>query len=186
MIQKSIMLVDDEDIILNTVGKDLEEAGYQVTTVDNGEEAITLLERGHFDLVLTDLVMEGVDGIQVLKETKKILPETCVILLTGFGDLHSAIEALRLGADDYLLKPTDLDELLIRIKNSLDKQEMKKRISIYEDILPICSLCKKIRDDTGKEHGTGEWLTVEEYLHRKTGMTPSHSYCPHCINKVAW
>jgi len=181
MRNKTILLVDDEEIILNSFGKDLRRENYDVILAASGEEAIYLLRGGQFDLVVTDLSMLGIDGIQVLKETKKINSLTGVIILTGYGDMTSAIDALRLGADDYLLKPCDSDELIIRIERCLEKQEALQKIKIYENILPVCTYCKSIRDDdAGTDHGKGKWLRMEEYIHTKSGTDISHGCCPAC------
>ena len=180
MKDKAILLVDDEKVILKTLARDLQGEGFTVTTANSGEEAIVTLKKQHFDLIITDLIMGGLDGIQVLQEAKKIDPELPAIILTGYGDMTSAIDALRLGADDYLLKPCDVDELLFRISRALERHEMKERIKIYENILPICSVCKKIRDDSGKQPGSGDWMSVEQYFVKKTGVMMSHGYCPDC------
>lgn len=184
MRNKVILLVDDEEIIRETLRRDLEEGGYEVITAENGEKAVKLVRKHHVDLVVTDLMMEGMDGIEVLKKAKEQDPEVCVVILTGFGDLASAIGAVRYGADDYLLKPYDFNDLQLRISRCLEKQELQRRIKIYEEILPICSVCRKIRDDCGKEHGSGDWLSMEEYFSRRTGVKPSHSYCPVCFKKA--
>lgn len=179
----NILLVDDELLLRKTLSADLEVEGFEVETAENGQIGLELLGKKTFDLVITDLVMEGLDGIQVLKGAKKIDPGIAVIILTGYGDLKSAIDALRLGADDYLLKPCDMNELVLRISRCLQQQEFRKKIKVYENILPICSVCKKIRDDTGKKHGQGDWLTLEEYLYRKSGVPATHGYCPVCTRK---
>lgn len=124
MASKNILLVDDEKIILDTFSYELEQNNYDVATAPNGLEAVARLQEEQYDLVVTDLMMPELDGIQVLKKAKKVTPETPVIILTGYGDLTSAIDALRLGADDYLLKPCDLDELLLRIARCLEKQDL--------------------------------------------------------------
>ena len=116
----------------------------------------------------------------VLYEAKKQDPGIGTIILTGYGDMTSAIEALRLGADDYLLKPCDAGELLIRVARCLERQEAFRKIKLYENILPICIYCKNIRDDAGTEPGKGKWLRMEEYLSRKIGTDVSHGCCPVC------
>lgn len=181
--RKSILLVDDEELIRRTLCRDIEEMGYGVTVFAEGEAALAALQEGYYDLVLTDLRMEGISGIDVLKGAKARSPEIGVIILTGFGDISSAIEALRSGADDYLLKPYAYEDLALRLRNCLEKQEMKKRLKVYEDFLPICSVCKKIRNDKGKEPGSGDWLSIEEYLRREAGVLASHSYCPGCYEE---
>ncbi len=177
---KTILLVDDEEIILDSLGRDLDSEGYSVTKVASGEKALTYIGDIHYDLVITDLVMGGINGVRVLQEAKETNPETVVFILTGYGDMTSAIEALRLGADDYLLKPCDTEELLIRIGRCLEKQDTLKKVKIYEGILPVCCVCGVIRDDTGVEHGKGQWMKVDEFIHRKTTAEVSHTYCPIC------
>ena len=181
---KSILLVDDEEFILNTFGKDLRQENYDVTLATNGEEAITLLQDSQFDLLVTDLVMPGIDGIGVLQEAKKHLPDICTIILTGYGDMTSAIDALRLGADDYMLKPCDTDELLLRVARLLKKQEAFRKIKIYEEILPVCCVCGDIRNDTGVEQGNGVWMKSSEFIIKKTSAEVTHTYCHKCYNKA--
>ncbi len=180
---KTILLVDDETIILKTIEGKLIDEGFQVFSAPNGAEALKQFSGLPINLVITDLMMEGMNGITVLERIKKDSPNTAVIILTGYGDLSSAVEALRLGADDYLLKPCDLNELIFRINKCFEKQELKDMVKMYEDILPICLDCKKIRDDSGTEPGKGKWMPVEEYLTKKAGKSMSHGYCPDCGKK---
>ncbi len=180
---KTILLVDDETIILKTIEGKLIDEGFQVFSAPNGAEALKQFSGLPINLVITDLMMEGMNGITVLERIKKDSPNTAVIILTGYGDLSSAVEALRLGADDYLLKPCDLNELIFRINKCFEKQELKDMVKMYEDILPICLDCKKIRDDSGTKPGKGKWMPVEEYLTKKAGKSMSHGYCPDCGKK---
>ena len=106
----SILLVDDDLLILKGISNNLKRKGYHVTEADSGERAVELLEQFSFDLVLTDLVMEQIDGIRVLKKAKELNSEIMVIILTGYGNMKSAIDALRIGADDYLTKPFSFSE----------------------------------------------------------------------------
>ncbi|MCX5864789.1 MAG: response regulator [Deltaproteobacteria bacterium] len=181
--RKSILLVDDEELIRRTLRRDIEEIGYSATAVADGETALAVLQEHYYDLVLTDLRMEGISGIEVLKGAKARSPDIGVIILTGFGDISSAIEALRNGADDYLLKPYAYEDLALRLRNCLEKQELKKRLKVYEDILSICSVCKKIRNDKGQEPGNGDWMSIDEYMRRAGGLRLSHGYCPNCYEK---
>jgi DNA-binding response OmpR family regulator len=178
----SILLVDDDPFILTGVGQNLESEGYQVTTAESGEIALELLQNSVFDLVISDLVMDKIDGIQVLKAAKDINPETMVIILTGYGDMTSAIDALRLDADDYMLKPCQPDEMNFRVAGCLEKLELSRKIKLYERILPVCCVCKKIRDDEGLEPGTGKWMSVDKYLWKKARLSISSTYCPHCAD----
>ena len=180
----NLLLVDDDPYILEGIGEDLESNGYQVTRASSGESAVELLGASHFDLVITDLVMESTDGIQVLKKTKELNSNIQVIILTGFGDVDSAIEALRSQADDFLLKPCESQEMLFRVKNCLEKQELTRKINLYQKILPMCCVCKKIRDDSGRQPGTGDWITIEQFIHEQASLDITSSYCPDCAKKT--
>lgn len=124
MTDKSILLVDDEEAILASIGWALERNNYKVTTAKNGKEAVELLRAGPYDLVVTDLMMAEVDGIAVLQQAKTLYPESGVIILTGYGHVASAVQALKLGADDYLQKPCDIDDLLSKARRSLERQDL--------------------------------------------------------------
>ncbi len=143
MREKTVLLVDDELIVSDSLSRDLEMEDFKVTSAACGEEAIAQLKKSHFDFVITDLVIPGPDGFQVLKEAKKKHPRINVIILTGYGDMISAIDALRLGADDFLQKPCDSEELLFRIHNCVTRQELQKKVAPHKSILPICMYCKK-------------------------------------------
>lgn len=181
--KRKILLVDDEKIILNALKADLIDNQYDVETAESGEKGIRKMKNKHFDLIITDLSLERMNGIEILRQARTIDPDIAVIILTGFGSLESAVEALRLGADDYLMKPCNHEELLFRINACLQKQEMNKKIKIYEEILPVCCVCKKIRDDNGKEPGQGKWMDSDVFLARKTGIDITHGYCPDCYEK---
>ncbi|NIQ03353.1 MAG: response regulator [Nitrospinaceae bacterium] len=119
---KSILLIDDENILLEAVGDDLKEVGFKVTTAQSGEEGLESFKVNHHDLVITDLKMGGMDGLQVSKEIKEINPETAVIILTGYGSMESAIEAIRLDLEDYILKPVNREDLLEKVNRCLKKK----------------------------------------------------------------
>ena len=121
--KKSILLVDDEESILAALGWSLEKSNFEVTTAANGEDALIALKKRPYDLVITDLLMEKVDGIGVLKQAKSLYPAIGVIIITGYGDVDSAVETLKLGADDYLQKPCDFDELINKANQSFERQE---------------------------------------------------------------
>jgi DNA-binding response OmpR family regulator len=186
MSKKSILLVDDDPIILITVKKQLEQYEFNIETAASGEIAVKLLDKKKYDIVITDMIMYQIDGLGVLKKAKGKEPETIVILLTAQSDVSSAIGALRLKADDYLLKPCEPDEVYVRINNCLEKLVLKQKIKLYENILPFCCVCKKIRDDSGKEPGTGDWIAVEQYLNKETKIDITSGYCPDCAEKIEY
>ncbi len=129
MRKHKILLIDDDILALKGIGRSLEHAGYHVTTTDSGERGVELLEKTAFDLVLTDLVMEPIDGIQILLNAKELNPEIKVIIITGYGELSSKIDALKFHVDDFLHKPMDIEELIFRVKQCLEKSECKKTIN---------------------------------------------------------
>jgi len=128
MSNKSILLVDDEEIILASLRWLLEKNNFMVTTATSGREAIDYLRSKRFDLVVTDLIMPKVDGVAVLKMAKSRYPDIGVIILTGYGDVSSAVETLKLGADDYLQKPCNIDDLLSKARRNFEKQDLVAKL----------------------------------------------------------
>lgn len=118
-----ILIVDDEQNILLYLSEALEDEGYNIVTKGSGKEAVNALEKEDFDLLLVDLKLRDIDGLEVMREAKKRSPDTVVIMLTGHGSLESAMEAIRYGAFDYLLKPSSVHDLKTSIKRGLDKRQ---------------------------------------------------------------
>ncbi len=139
--------------------------GFKVDTVDSGKKAIAKVEQNHFDLIITDLMMEGMDGIQVLKHVKDLDPGLPVIILTGYGDMASAIDALRSGADDYMLKPCDIDELLFRISRCLEKFELLKQLKDQN---------RKLLDEISAREGAEEALKQSSEKIKRFAYSVSH------------
>ena len=133
----SILLVDDEEIIRKTISIDLQEKGYSVTMANSGEEAMKRLGESKYDMVITDLRMEGIGGMHVLKEIKRTSPETMVMIFTGHSDLSPAIEALRLNVDDYMQKSSNTEELHFRVKHCLEKLELRRQMERRSDDVQI-------------------------------------------------
>ena len=115
-----LLVVDDEESLRITTAAILEREGYKVETASSGNEAVALLEETEFDLVLTDLHMEGGDGLSVLAEIRRLAPLTISVVLTGFASVESAIAALQQGAYDYLVKPCDIDEMKHTIRRGVE------------------------------------------------------------------
>jgi DNA-binding response OmpR family regulator len=118
-----ILIVDDEPNILLYLSEALEDENYAITTKNNGREAISALAKDEFDLLLVDLKLKDLDGLQVLREARNRWPDIVVIMLTGHGSLESAIEAIKYGAFDYLLKPVGVADLKNSIQHGLEKQQ---------------------------------------------------------------
>jgi DNA-binding NtrC family response regulator len=114
-----ILVVDDEDALRMVLSSELEGEGYKVASASDGAEAIDILKKDEFDLILLDIKMPNVDGFEVLKFVKETHPNTKVIMLTGFADLKNAIESKKLGAEDFVSKPYDLVDLLTTVERVL-------------------------------------------------------------------
>ena len=125
--QPKILVVDDEEVTRLSLAEILSLEGYQVSSAGSGEEALQKLEEERFDLVLADLVMKEVNGLQVMEAVKKRSPETVVIMLTAYGTLESAIQAMRQGAYDYLIKPCGAQEIVASVANALARQRQERR-----------------------------------------------------------
>ncbi len=182
MLGNKILLVDDEESILKSFCMIFKQEGYDVTTASSGEEAVEKIQTHHFDIVVTDLSMSGMDGIAVLLESKKHNPDIGTIVLTGYGDTSLAIEGLRL-ADDYVSKPCDSEELLLRIDRILKNKEAFQKVAFYESILPVCMYCKRIRVEKDAVPGSEKWVRMEECLHNKNGTDASPTICPQCKDR---
>ncbi len=185
----TILLVDDDVIVRKTLGDILKQEGYNIILAESGESAIKVLterlKTDSIELVITDLIMHKVDGMGVLTETKKLSTETMVIILTSCESISSAIDAVRLHADDYILKPkpSELKDLLFRVKRCLERYEFQRKVNFYENILPVCCVCKSIRDDSVKENGKGKWMNSDLYMQKKTNVEISHTYCDKCYKE---
>ena len=121
-----ILVVDDEKVALNNLTYILKKEGYEVTGTQSGPRASSLLEEEEFDLILTDLKMEKVDGMQILAKSRELHPGTEVIMITGYASVDSAISAMKAGAYHYIAKPFKLDEVRKVVKEALEKKELKK------------------------------------------------------------
>jgi len=161
MSKKTILLVDDEDSILVSVGWAMEKSNFEVTTASDGGKALELLRSNVFDLVITDLKMPGIGGLEVLQQVKEQYPRTSVFILTGFGDIQTAIQALQLGADDYLLKPCDIDELLQKAERSFERQKLLVQLQLQnEQLAREIESRKKAEDLLRKAHEGLEQLVA--------------------------
>ncbi|TVM17897.1 response regulator [Oceanidesulfovibrio indonesiensis] len=116
-----LLLVDDEESFVSVLTKRLRRRGVDVTPVLSGAEALRLIRKQEFDVMLLDLKMEEMSGLEVLKTVRIVAPETPVIMLTGHGSEQAAREGVTLGASDYLLKPCDLDVLFRKITKAAHK-----------------------------------------------------------------
>lgn len=130
-----ILVVDDEGAIRYSIGKTLQKIGYQVSMAASGEEALELMSSQSFDVVLTDVRMPGLTGVELLARIKERAPDSIVILMTGYASLGTAIEAMRLGAHDYLVKPSTSQDIRQSVQRGLERaREMQRRRSLLDAI----------------------------------------------------
>ena len=137
MIGAKILLVDDEVVFTNNMAKLLHNRGYFVTAVNSGENAIKELEAKDIDVVVLDLKMPGMDGLATLKEIKQLGLFTQTLILTGHGSIDTALEAVKLGAYDYLTKPCEIDELVAKIEKAWEKKDDEFKKEMQEKIQKV-------------------------------------------------
>ena len=132
---QKLLLIDDEEGIRKVWGIALRDAGYEVITAKNGEEGLEFFNREHPAIVLTDIRMPGMDGIQVLKSIKEMSPDTEVIVITGYGEMDLAIRSLQLDASDFINKPISNEALFVALKRAEEKLEIKRKLKEYTENL---------------------------------------------------
>jgi putative nucleotidyltransferase with HDIG domain len=143
--RKKILIVDDEPAIRGVLTQFLTQSGYECRTTENGAGALDVLETESVPVVLLDMLMPGLDGIPLLQEVKRKKPLTEVIVVTGFADIAKAVEAMRMGASDYVLKPFDLSTVLTSIQRALKNRQLLLESKEYHDRLE-----EKIREKTSE------------------------------------
>ena len=127
---KTILVVDDDDSLRRVTQLQLEEAGYSVVTASNGGEALALVEAENPALVITDLKMPGLSGLELLAKIRDSYPEISVVLITAFGTVQTAVEAMKAGAYDYITKPIDYEELVLLVKRAMERQQLVEEVRI--------------------------------------------------------
>src|SRR5262252_7734879 len=123
-----ILIADDHDALRRGLARGLTEAGHEVEEASNGNQAIERLHDAYFDAVLSDLKMGGSDGMDVLRTTRALHPTTAVILMTAFGTVNTAVEAMKIGAFDYVQKPFEIEEMEVKIEKALEVRRMKHEL----------------------------------------------------------
>ncbi len=145
-IKPRILITDDEERFRTTLGKRLVESGFEVHTVGSGQEALNLLTGTPLDVVILDISMPGLSGIETLAEIRKQHIGVEVILLTGHADVPSAIEGMRLGAFDYLMKPHDYEHLVEKLQEAVQaKRHREERLRKAEERAALDRLEKQVR-----------------------------------------
>jgi DNA-binding NtrC family response regulator len=183
-----ILIIEDEAAIRRVLKKIISEESdsYQVEEAEDGLDGIEAIKNNDYDLVLCDIKMPKMDGVEVLEKAKKIKPETPIVMISGHGDLDTAVNTMRLGAFDYISKPPDLNRLLNTVRNALDRKELvvenkrlKKKVSKNYEMIGESDAITHIKDIIEKvaatdarvlitgPNGTGKEL-VAHWLHEKS------------------
>jgi DNA-binding NtrC family response regulator len=184
-----ILLVDDEVDILNVLKFVLEKEGFQVDTAQSGEEALRLFEKSHYDIVLSDLKMPGIDGIQLLERVKELSPSTDVVIMTAYASIDSAVTAIKKGASDYIVKPFINEDVKMRLKRILEHKSLQKEVEALKyqlsqrlkgdifwgaspQMLEIMRLLERVIPTKSPililgESGTGKGI-LAEFIHRNS------------------
>ncbi|RPH86756.1 MAG: sigma-54-dependent Fis family transcriptional regulator, partial [Desulfobacteraceae bacterium] len=162
--QPKILIVDDEQIVRESLTNWLKEENYQVEAAENGTLALEKIRQGPFQVVLLDLKMPGMDGIQVLTELKKDFPDIEVIIMTAYGSVNTAVEAIKAGAYDYIVKPFDPEEVALLIKKILEHKNL-----ILENIL----LRQKLEDKYEFEDLIGKSAVMQQLFELIRNVAPT-------------
>jgi two-component system, NtrC family, nitrogen regulation response regulator NtrX len=182
----TILIIDDEKAIRKTLTEILSYEGYKIDEAGDGEEGLKKFAEKAYDIVLCDIKMPKVDGIEFLEKAKEINGDVPIIMISGHGNIDTAVEAVKKGAFDYISKPPDLNRLLITLRNAGDKQNLvtetkvlKRKVSKVQEIVGESDAIKKIKDTIDKvaptdarilitgENGVGKEL-VARWIHEKS------------------
>jgi len=135
--EAKVLLVDDEEEFLETLSSRLEMRGLKVSAVTSGEQAVTEAKEQEYDAIVVDLSMPGIDGLETLKRIKANNPNAEIIMLTGHGSIQSGVEAMKLGAGDFLQKPVELSELMAKIGEAKSKKMLVLQKQSQEELRKI-------------------------------------------------
>lgn len=182
----NILIIDDEKAIRKTLSEILSYEGYKIDEAGDGEEGLRKLKEKEFDVVLCDIKMPKVDGIEFLERSREINADTPIIMISGHGTIETAVEAVKKGAYDYISKPPDLNRLLITIRNAMDKNQLvaetkvlKRRVSKVQEMIGESEPIRRIKETIEKvaptearilitgENGVGKEL-VARWVHEKS------------------
>ena len=187
----NILIVDDEKAIRKTLGEILSYEGYKIDEAGDGEEGLKKFKEKTYDVVLCDIKMPKIDGIEFLDKAGEINPDVPVIMISGHGTIETAVEAVKKGAYDYVSKPPDLNRLLITIRNAMDKTDLvtetkvlRRKVSKVEEMIGESAPIVKIKETIEKvaptearimimgENGVGKEL-VARWIHEKSNRSKS-------------
>ena len=173
-----ILIAEDDAISCLALTESLMKLGHDVVTADNGRDAWGMFQTENVQLVISDWMMPYIDGLELCRmiRSENRTKYTYIILLTALGGKGSYLEGMKAGADDFITKPIDLEELGARLHVAERILSLQAEVNQLEGLLPICSYCRKIRDKSN------QWTGIEEYIAKQTEASFTHSICPDCYN----
>jgi putative two-component system response regulator len=130
-LEDRVLIVDDEEMICNIIVRRLAKEGYICSTANNGREALNQFYKGNFSLIISDIKMPEMNGIELLKKVKAVNPYMMMIMVTAYPEIDMAVEAMRLGAYDFITKPITLDLVVLSVRNALEKKRLEEEIEAY-------------------------------------------------------
>jgi len=136
---KNILIIEDEKEIRDGLAEVLDGAGFAVDSAENGQKGLEKIKTKEFDVVVTDLIMPVLGGMEVLRETKRMKPKTCVIMITAYATVDNAVEAMKAGASDYITKPFIINEVRTKIRKVLAEAEFDKSEIFDSDLIKAIS-----------------------------------------------
>lgn len=171
-----ILIAEDDAVSRLILEKTLANWGHAAVAAETGSKAWALYRAGEFRLVISDWMMPELDGLELCRKIRSLDRKdyTYVILLTAKTDKSSYLEGMEAGADDYLTKPFDAEELRVRLRVAERILTLQADVETLRGIIPICAWCSKIRDDDKL------WQSAEAYLRKHAEVDFSHSICPEC------
>ena len=122
------MVVDDEEDIRKVISIYLKKVGYETSTAENGQDALNKFKKGHFDVILSDLTMPEMDGLELLEKIREFDKEVIFLMITGHPSIKTAVDAIKKGAYDYIEKPLQLDEMKIKIERAFESKYLKEQL----------------------------------------------------------
>jgi signal transduction histidine kinase/CheY-like chemotaxis protein len=150
-VNERVLVVDDDPMVANLFVTVLQRAGYQVEGVLCGEEAIERLNAARFDVLLADVKMPGVDGLEVLRQAKALDPEMAAVIITGYGTMEIAIKAIHLGAEGFVLKPAELEDLLAIVAQAVEKRRLVRENIRLKAFLPLFEVTRQLASEVNLE-----------------------------------
>jgi CheY-like chemotaxis protein len=179
ILKADILIVDDQEANVSLLEEMLCSAGYlSVASTREPREVCELYRQHRYSLILLDLLMPDLDGFEVMERLKAIEPQAYLPVLVQTAQPQHKVRALKAGAKDFISKPFDLVEVLLRVHNLIEVRLLLSAVKVLNSLLAICSYCRRIRESKNY------WQSVEDYVGQHTDSKFSHGICPDCLGKL--